>query len=269
MWRKLHRWLSFASLFFILWVSITGILLALDTTFPAPGVGDRPPDPTATGWWNDRTVRSGLHFFLQDLHRGDKYLGLPGHYLGFLTGLSLSFLSISGIQMYLQMLKRRRANGYRQLFWSTGTGMRRYHRWISTAGMLLLVYVAISGSLTSLVQLIYPQYIAHAGPSTAAVPAPEQSTLATPGPQAEANASVQPEALSGPAPAPAAESERKKNISAIMQEWHNGSIVGWWGRWVVILTGISFVFLAVSGFVVYLQMWKLRRKHGQKQLFWK
>jgi hypothetical protein len=36
-----------------------------------------------------------------------------------------------------------------------------------------------------------------------------------------------------------------------------------------LLTGLAILFLTVSGIVMYLQLYRLRSKRGQRQLFWK
>jgi uncharacterized iron-regulated membrane protein len=60
------------------------------------------------GWQVDETVKK--------IHRGD-FFGLTGRIMDLLTGLSLLYLCISSVVMYLDMWGKRRAKGRRGLFW--------------------------------------------------------------------------------------------------------------------------------------------------------
>jgi len=58
---------------------------------------------------------------MKNLHRGD-FLGLPGsyvsgHFMALLAGLSLQYLSISGLVLYFRMWNGRRKSGKLKLFW--------------------------------------------------------------------------------------------------------------------------------------------------------
>jgi uncharacterized iron-regulated membrane protein len=57
------------------------------------------------------------HEFVKKIHRGDA-LGIPGRLMDLFAGLSLVFLSTSGLVMYLDMLRRRRRAGRKELFWT-------------------------------------------------------------------------------------------------------------------------------------------------------
>lgn len=61
-----------------------------------------------TGW--------ELHELLKRIHRGDAF-GLPGRFLDLFAGLSLVFLTSSGLWMYLDLWRRRRRAGRTALFW--------------------------------------------------------------------------------------------------------------------------------------------------------
>lgn len=54
----------------------------------------------------------------------------------------------------------------------------------------------------------------------------------------------------------------------LLQDLHRGSIIGISGQVMDILTGLSFVFLSVTGIVMYFQMLKQRRQSGRPRLFW-
>ena len=57
------------------------------------------------------------HEYMKQIHRGDA-LGLPGRLMDVFAGLSLVFLSASGLYMYVDLLRRRRRGGRTQLFWT-------------------------------------------------------------------------------------------------------------------------------------------------------
>jgi len=57
------------------------------------------------------------HQLMKQIHRGD-WLGLPGRGMDLIAGLSLVFLSASGIAMYLDLWVRRRRGGRAGLLWA-------------------------------------------------------------------------------------------------------------------------------------------------------
>jgi uncharacterized iron-regulated membrane protein len=60
--------------------------------------------------------KKNYHYVLQDLHAG-YFLGMPGRILSTLLGLSLLVLSVTGIKLYIDLLRRRRQSGRKGLFW--------------------------------------------------------------------------------------------------------------------------------------------------------
>jgi len=230
-----------------------------------------------------------LHNFLQDLHRGSILFGTSGHVLGFLAGISLVFLSISGIIMYFDMLKKRKKAGQKVFFWKTGTGMRRYHRHFSTVAMLFLTYVAVTGTLVSFVQFLdvravqsvggggmAPEFFG--GPSAEERAAmqtqmqPEGGPAGAPAGSGAAPAGPPPEGGPGGPGGPGAGGPPDRGpivaLSSELQKWHKGNIIGEFGQWLVVATGIVFLVLSITGLVMYLQMWSNRKKQGRTGLFW-
>jgi uncharacterized iron-regulated membrane protein len=57
------------------------------------------------------------HELMKQIHRGD-IIGVPGRLMDLFAGLSLIFLSTSGLVMYVDLLRRRRRGGRKQLFWT-------------------------------------------------------------------------------------------------------------------------------------------------------
>lgn len=50
---------------------------------------------------------------------------------------------------------------------------------------------------------------------------------------------------------------------------HTGSLAGPLGIWIMLVASLALTFLAVSGLVLYYQMWANRKKRGRGNLFWK
>ena len=57
------------------------------------------------------------HEFMKQIHRGDA-LGIPGRFMDVFAGLSLVYLSASGLIMYADLLRRRWRGGRKQIFWN-------------------------------------------------------------------------------------------------------------------------------------------------------
>jgi uncharacterized iron-regulated membrane protein len=57
-------------------------------------------------------------------------------------------------------------------------------------------------------------------------------------------------------------------VGQIVKQIHRGDLIGLPGRVVAVLAGASLLYLAVSGVVVYLDLWRRRRKMGRPGLFW-
>jgi hypothetical protein len=197
-WRSLHRWVSITAAVFLLFVSVTGTLLSIDSfalglyqvthksagkysRFPIGMIGDysspladaKVPamlEATISAYratQGDRPIKvlrlrifSGMeqgvivtggedtrqlvfnavngksagmtepgypytgfpfgweeHELVKQIHRGDAF-GIPGRLMDLFAGFSLVFLSASGLIMYVDLLRRRRRGGRKQLFWA-------------------------------------------------------------------------------------------------------------------------------------------------------
>jgi len=95
--------------------------------------GDRPDDTRQIVFNADTGQRAGMtepgypyqgfpfgweeHEFMKQIHRGDA-LGIPGRLMDVFAGLSLVFLSGSGLVMYVDLLRRRWRADRKQLFWT-------------------------------------------------------------------------------------------------------------------------------------------------------
>jgi uncharacterized iron-regulated membrane protein len=61
----------------------------------------------------------------------------------------------------------------------------------------------------------------------------------------------------------------KPNLHVQMIMLHTGKALGSFGLIVIGLSSIVFLILTVTGFIVYLNMWKRRRGAGKNSVFWK
>jgi hypothetical protein len=129
--RKWHRWLSIFFAIVMVWVAITGLLHYAVVWWPSD-----PPSPEAMarmappeGWqcpegWRCMPpppgggggMRSMLGLF-HHLHSGEE-LGIVGEIVVMLSGFALVFFAFSGLWMYVQMWRGRRARDLKGgLFW--------------------------------------------------------------------------------------------------------------------------------------------------------
>ncbi len=61
----------------------------------------------------------------------------------------------------------------------------------------------------------------------------------------------------------------KPNLHVTMIQLHTGKVFGPVGLIIIMLVSIIFLVLTVTGFIVYLDMWKRRRAANKTGLFWK
>jgi uncharacterized iron-regulated membrane protein len=54
----------------------------------------------------------------------------------------------------------------------------------------------------------------------------------------------------------------------VLKATHRGDIFGYWGRYVMALSGLSVLFLVISSAVMYAQLWRARRERGRRGIFW-
>jgi len=57
-------------------------------------------------------------------------------------------------------------------------------------------------------------------------------------------------------------------VHQILKRLHRGDIIGVSGRWMIVLTGLSLLFLSGSALVMYTQMWRARRRMNRGGVFW-
>jgi len=133
--------------------------------------------------------------------------------------------------------------------------VRKLHRWLATIGMLFLLYVAVTGSILAISELL------RGGPHLIAAPGGAGSAPEGPPPGAGAGDG-------GRGSAPRFDAHGWPT-NEFLQDVHSGAIFGAAGQWVDLATGLIFVALSITGPVMYFQMLRSRRKTGRTKAFWR
>jgi uncharacterized iron-regulated membrane protein len=185
--------------------------------------------------------------------------------------------------------------------------LRTYHRWVASAAVVILTWIAVTG-LSLVIDLIFEPALPHAPvrqavPAHAAIAALSEALDGTvrqtpPGAteivlrmdQADGKPQVTSVAVSrgaenryfkadpsggwaeaGPPPAPqmSAYMQYRIRLHVLLEKLHRGNIIGLPGQTLSVLGGLSFLFLTLSGAWMYIDLLIKRRRLGRKALFWK
>jgi len=249
--------------------------------------------------------RLRIHNLLLDLHSGH-ILGLPGRLLDILGGSAFVFLAGSGVWMYIDMLRLRRRDGDKALFWSQpAAGLNRtLHRWLSTIGIVLLPWLVITGTLTAIAHLVDPSSEPKFTMERPAKPLPTQDLTATVVRVAQAA-----QAARGDAPFSTVhmvlQTQRGRTVAELsfdgdarttrqydpasgriipvqstqarylnskpgilLLALHAGVFFGRFGQTVMLLTTFAMLTMAVTGILIFIDQWRRRAKQGKRQIFW-
>ena len=115
--RKWHRWLSILFGIFAIWIATTGLASQIVPIVQRGGLTEAPPPASAgalpPGFVCPETLTCrpkpkgrSLVGTIHHLHSGETF-GPVGQLLFILTGFALLFFAISGLWMYVQMLRGR------------------------------------------------------------------------------------------------------------------------------------------------------------------
>ena len=251
--------------------------------------------------------------WLKSWHKGD-IAGLPGQSVALCAGLVLLVMVVTGAGTYLRMWRMRRRMNKHAIFWNSRESLwRRLHRWIAVVAAVLLLNVAITGSVLEVGEILVQLAIRyHIGtppyPMPSALPPLSDAPLA-----GDLRQALQTSYDAGVA---AAQGEPVKIVQIVRRDgvqkglvtvagahprvlafdmtgrpvadwattgvehgngyyadWHQmvkrmhrGDIVGHFqGRYFSIGVGLAFLYLVVSGLVLYGQLLRQRaRTHGFK-----
>ena len=136
-------------------VELGGRLLVQDLTTGQYQLGPTPPPPRVVVPSQRNTVKA--------LHRMTSFGNWP-LWINPLVGVGLGVFVLTGVVMYLQMLKARRRIKRRALFWSAGGWWRTLHRWIAICAAVFILFVAFSGTWLAVESLWFGIYLSTHGP---------------------------------------------------------------------------------------------------------
>lgn len=129
--------------------------------------------------------------------------------------------------------------------------MRKWHRWVSVVFGVVLLWMALTGVAMQLLPLVARGGGEHRGPAAAAAGVP-------PGFKCPETMSCRPKKRGGAG-----------DLKGVIQHLHSGESLGPIGVVVSTLSGIALLFFAVSGLVMYIQLWRNRARRGlSPRWFW-
>lgn len=126
--RDVHRWISVVVGLFMLAIACSGLALQVEASVkggwtigpPKPHAGATPAagglPATVAPAVPASSPPGDLHLFLLQLHRGDLF-GPVGTWISILCGVALVILSVTGLWVYIDLLRRRLKGDRRGLFW--------------------------------------------------------------------------------------------------------------------------------------------------------
>ena len=125
--------------------------------------------------------------------------------------------------------------------------MRRWHRWLSVIFGVFLLWIAVTGVMSHLADLVAEGEAAPAAAVPAGFTCPESM-------------------ICRPKPDPGG----ARAWVGYLHHLHSGEEFGPAGVWIAIASGLALVFFAFSGLWMYIRMWSHRRTANHKPgWFWK
>jgi uncharacterized iron-regulated membrane protein len=243
---------------------------------------------------------------LKEWHRFWTRRDVPGVWFELLSGVVMWVLIISGLWMYFQLLSARRKIGRNQLFWMSGGTWKALHRVISLGAAVLLVCVAFSGTWLGF-ESVYHTFASKPGPPAPQAGAlgddevrqmagatlaqfrklepqtpikvlrvrlygtAKEGAVVTGGAETRQilldPQSGQIHDLNAPG-FPASGFPWGTQTHENIKHFHSGYLLGYWARVLDLVAGLSLVYLAVSGVVMYADLYLRRRKNGRGALVW-
>ncbi len=126
--------------------------------------------------------------------------------------------------------------------------MRKWHRWLSVAFGVFLLWISVTGLLSQIVPL----------------------TLGGGGDKQRAAALAAPAGFKCPETMVCRPKRKGAELVGTLHHLHSGESFGPIGRAIGILSGLALLFFSVSGLWMYIQLWRSRSARGLKPgWFWK
>lgn len=248
---------------------------------------------------------SSLRQTLKEWHRFWSRKDVPGVWFELLSGLILWVLIITGLTLYFRMLRARSRLGRHNPFWSAGGMWRTLHRGISIASAVFLIAIAASGTWLGFESVWHTFIPRHQGDPSA--PLTEAQARQMAGATLTAFRALEPQTpikvlrlrvygpmeqgvvVTGDRPTRQLVFDTKTGKTTSLTEpgypetgfplgiqvhedvkhFHSGYMFGLTARWMNLFAGVSLIFLSVSGVIMYLDMWRKRRRVGRNNLFWR
>ncbi|MHB8284311.1 MAG: PepSY domain-containing protein [Caulobacteraceae bacterium] len=239
-------------------------------------------------------------------------------WLNALVGIGIGVMVVTGLVMYVELLRARARLDRRGLFWQAGGWWKALHRCLALVAAAFLSVVAVSGVLLSIdsfalqvFKATHPSQLLHGVvpvgmvgdystpladkrlPSLLATTLSAYRAALSPAPikvvrlryfsgmpqgvvisgdrdarqsvfNAQTGAAV---SSSGPGYPPTGFPFGWQEHE-LMKQIHRGDIIGLPGRFMDLFAGLSLIFLTTSGLVMYLDLYRRRRKSARNGLIW-
>jgi hypothetical protein len=145
--------------------------------------------------------------------------------------------------------------------------MRRWHRWLALVFGAFIVWIAATGLLSQIVPIVQRGGFEQEGPRLPPVIPPAQAHEVPDTAPAQAAAFKCPETMTcRPKP------KGGKSLVGKLHDLHSGATFGPVGEIVSILSGFALLFFAISGMVMYVNMFTARTRRARQtggKWFWR
>jgi uncharacterized iron-regulated membrane protein len=249
---------------------------------------------------------------IKSIHRMRVY-GAWGVAADAVAGLVMVSMIITGLLLYLELYRARARMKRKSVYWFGGNWWRTLHRGISVTASLLLLWVAVTGTILAISSIGVATYVTLYGPERPGMTIDASRPLADAELPAMLNSTLRAfRSANGDEPIkvirlryfagmpqglvvagtgqdtqqtayntatgrwasfhepgyPVTGQTFGWQVDETVKELHRGDYFGLTGRWLSLLTGFALLYLAVSGAIMYLELWNRRRSKGKRMLFW-
>lgn len=246
-----------------------------------------------------------LRQYTKELHRFWTMHDKPGVYFELLSGIVLWLLIISGLWMYFKLMSARAKTGRAGVFWMAGGMWRSLHRGVSLAAAVFLIAIAFSGTFLGF-ESVWHTFVQVDFRFDASAPLTDRQVHAIAAAALRDFRQAEPvtplKALrvriyggmqqgmivtGGAATRQVVYDTDHGTVATLFEpgypvsgfpfgtqmhedikHFHSGDMFGLPARLMNLLGGLALVYLAVSGIVMYVQLWRRRKNNGKAALLW-